>query len=893
MPSTHDKTIAAGARGRIFLVVLAVCLGLTGLVWRYLHQAEDTALAEEFSGNARQITSRVQKLLADYASTLGGVAGMLEAAPPTRLGFRNYLAHLDWQRDLPALQAIAYAEVIRAADIRRHRARIRAEGYADYSVRPAGLRPEYAVNIFVEPFNAVNRRGFGFDLLSEPERRTALERARDINMFSMTGALTLVVDGDGAAPKVPGVLLFQPVYRAGAPIDNVEERRRAIQGFAVAAFRVGDLLKPVRAEAEHSGLLVRVSSAAEPGHKGVLFDTADDSWAGEARFNARAEVSVGGRTWQLDYRESPTFLKHADKRRSNPIGIAGILLSVMLSALVEQMLMARQRTEARAREMTAELAASTSAEHIALTRVEGYRAFLLRVIDQIPDAFAIKDRDSRLVLANQPYADMVGKPLIEVIGRTTRELSSDVVADQVEAADREALVSDRLEVAEISFFDDRGRHRAHIVKKRRIEGPDGEPMLISVHADITEMRTSLARFQAIVGEVPMVAIAGLHRDGKVFLWNRAAEQMFGLADFDILDRGFDLAMGSADNRLGMRQAIEQVAADGSTVGLGQLLVVRPDRRAIWLETTLFPVLEEGRVHEIFAMSIDVTERKLAEAELIEHRDHLRAKVAQRTVSLLQAKEAAEKANQAKSEFLANMTHELRTPLHAILGFANLGETRLEQLSAEKISEYFQRISSSGGRLLHLVDDLLDLSRLEAGRMSFSPQPTDLVELAREIIAELEPLLDSKQLDARIEPRASDPVAYVDRQRIGQVLRNLVGNAVKFSAATGIIKLRLTNAQLPVGRRAEDRPRQQSAIRIEVRDQGIGIPDNELESIFDKFVQSSSTRTDAGGTGLGLAICREIVAGHYGRVRAFNNSDGGATFEVLLPRDEPRFRGGEP
>jgi signal transduction histidine kinase len=214
------------------------------------------------------------------------------------------------------------------------------------------------------------------------------------------------------------------------------------------------------------------------------------------------------------------------------------------------------------------------------------------------------------------------------------------------------------------------------------------------------------------------------------------------------------------------------------------------------------------------------------------------------------------------------------------------------LSTDKVRDYFQRISLSGGRLLHLVDDLLDLSRLEAGRMSFNPQPTDLLELTREIIAELEPLLESKHLDARIEPRASNTVACVDRQRIGQVLRNLVGNAIKFSTATGVIKLRLSNAQLPVGRRAEDRPRQQPAIRIEVRDHGIGIPEGELESIFDKFVQSSSTRTDAGGTGLGLAICREIIVGHFGRVRAFNNSDGGATFEVLLPRDETRFRGEE-
>ncbi len=890
MTSTGEQTVISAARGRIFVAVLVLCLSLTGLGWWQLRQAEETAAGEDFSANVRHLTGQVQDLLLVYTDTLGGVAGLLEAAAPARETFRNYLAHLDWRRNLPALQAIAYAQVVNAAEVARHQDRIRLEGFPDYAIRPDGLRPQYIVNVFVEPFDAINRRGFGFDLLSDAKRREALERARDLNLLSMTGGLTLVVDRDGANTKAPGVLLFLPVYRPGAPIGGVDERRRGIQGFALAAFRVDDLLAPVRADALRSGLLYRVSDVTDTAVPDTLSEGAADDWAGPPRFSALTKLSAGGRIWQLEFREAPSAARYPAGRRSSLAGLAGILLSLMLSVLVEQMTMARQRTEERARELTADLAKSAAGERTALSRVEGYRAFLLRVIDQSPDAFAVKDLDSRLVLANQAYADLIGKPLPQVIGATTRELSPLAVAELVEAADRDAFASNRLAVAEISFLDERGRKRSHIVKKRRIEGPDDEPMLISVHSDITEVRASLARFQAIVGEAPMVAIAGLHLDGSVFLWNHAAEAMFGVSGGQLLGFGLDTVMGSEENRRRVREAIERVGADGSTEAIGKVSVVRPDGRKVWLEMTLFPVVDEGQAQEIFAMSLDVTERNRAEAELTEHRDHLRAKVAQRTLGLLHAKEAAERANLAKSEFLTNMSHELRTPLHAILSFANLGETRLEQLPAEKVRDYFERITAAGGRLLHLVDDLLDLSRLEAGRMSFSPETTDIRELAEDIVAELETLAGSKQLDVLVEPRASDHVAFVDRQRIGQVLRNLLGNAIKFTPDGGVIRLRLSDAQLPAGRRAGDQPRLQPAICIEVRDHGIGIPEGELESIFDKFVQSSSTRTFAGGTGLGLAISREIVIGHLGSIRARNNIDGGATFEVLLPLNETRIRG---
>lgn len=280
---------------------------------------------------------------------------------------------------------------------------------------------------------------------------------------------------------------------------------------------------------------------------------------------------------------------------------------------------------------------------------------------------------------------------------------------------------------------------------------------------------------------------------------------------------------------------------------------------------------------------DITERKLTETELMNHRDHLSEMVDDRTSDLLQAKTAAEHANLAKSEFLANMSHELRTPLHAILSFAHLGQTRGLSGPPERIKNYFEKIHDAGDRLLSLVNDLLDLSKLEAGKMLLDVGEHDLVTLAREIVAELEPLAEKRHLHFSLPPKDVSAPAMLDAGRFAQALRNLLSNAIKFSHVGTSIHIEIDAAVMPSGRRAHDQDREVAAWRIAVLDEGVGIPEAELDTIFDKFVQSSKTRTGAGGTGLGLAICKEIVEGHRGQICAYNRPEGGAVFEILIPR----------
>ncbi|MBV1774206.1 PAS domain S-box protein [Burkholderiaceae bacterium DAT-1] len=237
-------------------------------------------------------------------------------------------------------------------------------------------------------------------------------------------------------------------------------------------------------------------------------------------------------------------------------------------------------------------------------------------------------------------------------------------------------------------------------------------------------------------------------------------------------------------------------------------------------------------------------------------------------ALKEAKEGAESANRAKSQFLANMSHELRTPLHAILSFADLGQTKSRTLEVPKIVHFFERIHQSGLRLLHILNDLLDLAKLESGKMRYEMQMLLLRHVVGEVCEELRTIARPKQVELLVHANEQESPMWGDPFRLAQVVRNLVANAIKYSPDGGVVDLTI--------RQVGDR------IMLLVEDQGVGIPPEELEAVFDKFIQSSKTHTGAGGTGLGLAICREIVLAHGGTIEAENREQQGARLVVCLP-----------
>lgn len=264
-------------------------------------------------------------------------------------------------------------------------------------------------------------------------------------------------------------------------------------------------------------------------------------------------------------------------------------------------------------------------------------------------------------------------------------------------------------------------------------------------------------------------------------------------------------------------------------------------------------LDNGRV-------VRVAERRMHDGHQVGFRVDI--------TDLVQATEKAEAADRAKSEFIATISHELRTPLQSITGFSDLG--RHFAAGHPQFEQMFDDIHAGGMRMLTLVNALLDISKFDGGLGQLQLRRADLQEAVQQVARELRPQAEQRALRIEIGPAPADPQVTMDVFRMQQVVRNVLANALRFSPPGGLIGVTLHDDE-------------RGWLRVLVRDQGPGIPQDELDKIFEPFVQSSRTRDGAGGTGLGLAICRRIMQAHGGTIEAYSPPDGGACLSIRVPR----------
>lgn len=274
---------------------------------------------------------------------------------------------------------------------------------------------------------------------------------------------------------------------------------------------------------------------------------------------------------------------------------------------------------------------------------------------------------------------------------------------------------------------------------------------------------------------------------------------------------------------------------------------------------------------------DITEIEHSREELAKHRDLLAAEVRVRTEALENALSRANSAARAKARFLANISHQLRTPLHAILSFSRLATARAGVDVSARLQRYGQRIESSAQRLSELVEDLIELAELEAGATPPKREACDLAALVESTLEAQRMMFDMRKVKLKLQVD-SPPSAYCDSEQIGQVMRHLLNNAAHHAPEHSIVSITVHPSRLD---------RLTPAVAVSVSDQGCGLPDDQFERVFEDFETSSRSNDGAGCRGLGLAICHKILLAHGGRITAANNNHGGARFTFFLPVRAPR------
>jgi PAS domain S-box-containing protein len=294
----------------------------------------------------------------------------------------------------------------------------------------------------------------------------------------------------------------------------------------------------------------------------------------------------------------------------------------------------------------------------------------------------------------------------------------------------------------------------------------------------------------------------------------------------------------------------------------------------WESISITPVLnDDGEISNYLAIKQDISERKRAEMEILDLNTNLEEKIAVRTVELEAARIEAEKANAAKSEFLSRMSHELRTPMNSILGFAQLLE--MGQISAAQLKSV-THILRSGKHLLQLINEVLDISRIEAGRISLSLEPVELHGMFNEVIDSVTPYALSRSIGLECRVDAGAMHVMSDRQRLKQVLLNLINNAIKYNHDGGSVRV---NAQvLPDG-----------MVRICVNDTGVGISQDDIPKLFTPFERIGAEKSETEGTGLGLTVVKRLIDVMEGRLGVESTPGKGSTFWVELPYSQSQLQ----
>jgi len=842
-----NKSLSPKERRQIWLAVIFVTAGV------FLSLAASLAIKagidrdekNEFDFACKEINNAISTRLYAHAQLLRSKAAFfVDTDGITREEWRNSYNRQMIEKNLPGIQGVGYSAIILPDQLALHEKIIRAEGFPDYTVRPKGKREIYTSIIYLEPFSGRNLRAFGYDMFSEPVRREAMEKARDHNIVSISGKITLVQESNEDIQA--GTLMYVPVYKQDMPVGTIEERRRAIQGWVYSPYRMNDLMAGILGGYEtliERHLRLEIYDNSTYNQDALLYDSRKvlkEITESSFIFSQKTSISFNDYKWFLKYTQYDAVSSSLGYSNVWFFGIGGTSISILLFLLYMALVTTNIRANKKAEELTRDLNDSER-RHSAM-------------ISNIQDVIGIVGADGFIKYTSSNIEKWFGWNKQEIEGTDSWLI---VHPDDLERVQKEFFTlmgNDKSQKRiELRYKCKDGSYKPILLAATNlINDPVINGVLLNYH-DITERKKAESKLQDVIEKNPM-SIQILDKDGYTLSVNSAHTRLFGavpppdhsmFSDFQIMQQGLDELMKQAKNG-------EVVRLPDAYYNAHDLIPEAPDV-FIWVSAVIFPIKDKyGKPEQFVLMHENITERKQAEKELLE------------------TKEKLEKTNAEKDQFFSVLAHDLKGPFQGFLGLTELFAENIRSFPRDELLNFSKAMNTSAKTLFKLLDNLLTWAQINKGGISLTPANLSLRALFSHNFDIIEQSLKRKEISFLNKIPESLQV-HADEIMINSVARNLLSNALKFSKPGGKIIV-------SAGETEKD------MIEIAVSDSGIGMGEELCKKLFTVGERVGREGTEGEkSSGLGLIICKEFVEMHDGKIWADSKENTGSTFYFTLPK----------
>lgn len=851
-------------------MALVLLVGITSswLIEREQNKDLDKHVERALTDASRELENDLLARLRVYEYRLRGMRGavhMLDANNVSTNLMRRYSRGRNLDKEYPGARGFGFIRRVAPAEEASYVAQIRSGGQPDFKVKQIQAHEgERFIIQFIDPIER-NAQAIGLDIASEASRRRAAVGSMRSGQATLSAPITLLQD---SGQKLSSFLFLLPVY--STPEMPPESQREAmVIGWTYAPLVMREVMGNLNLP-DHR-LHLKLYDVAASGEQ-MVYETQEDGPEPELLHTRSFDREVYGRLWRFEVSAHPLFVDAVDPTPPGRFFLIGLLASILMTGLVGTLLVARQRKQ----------------------QVAAEQGRLATIVENSSDAIIGEALDGRIITWNRAAevmfgyaeAEVLGRPLAPLLVPASRLAEDEELLERIGRGDRGApLETQRLhksgrliDVTITCSFIREADGRILGAAKMMHDISDSKRVqryLMEFNAEleqqVSERTAELSRvaglLQTVLDASSEVSIIATDVQGEIIVFNRGAQLLLGYSaeetigrksvlDFhlqaEIEARAKELAAEHGDVFEGVD--VFRYKPDREGAETRQWTYVRKDGSQVPVSMVVTPIrMESGELSGYLGIVQDITER-------LQSSEQLHA-----------AKAQAEAANAAKSLFLANMSHEIRTPMNAVIGVAHLLQnTPLDDQQRMLLS----KLQIAGRSLLGIINDILDIAKIEAGAMKLESAPFSPRQLMDDLVQLFTPQAELKGLQFTVETTGSLPGSLLgDALRINQILMNLIGNALKFTS-TGSVKITLSC----------DQQRDKACwLHITVADTGCGIAEDVAEQLFSPFTQAdASTTRRFGGTGLGLSVVRGLAEQMGGRVGVRSQLGAGSEFTVDLP-----------